>query len=115
MSPPTGKSGDEPARLIQALSLVPHPEGGWYRETWRAAAEDGARATGTAIYFLLEAGEKSQWHQIDADEIWLWHAGAPIELSFTDDTSAASRLILLGPNLLAGQTPQSLVAIGYLI
>jgi len=66
--------------LIARYALAPHPEGGWYRETWRAAAEPGQRAAGTAILFLLEAGQRSHWHKVDADEIWLWHDGAPIAL-----------------------------------
>ena len=55
--------------IIAALDLAPHPEGGWFRETWRADAADGARPTGTAIYFLLKAGERSHWHRVDATEI----------------------------------------------
>ena len=67
--------------LIARHALAPHPEGGWYRETWRAGAEPGQRAAGTAILFLLEAGQRSHWHKVDADELWLWHAGAPLQLS----------------------------------
>ena len=66
--------------LIARHGLAPHPEGGWYRETWRAAAAPGERAAGTAILFLLEQGQSSHWHKVDADELWLWHAGAPLML-----------------------------------
>lgn len=71
----------EPARaVIDRLGLAPHPEGGWYRETWRADAAPGTRAGGTAILFLLEEGRRSHWHKVDAAELWLWHAGAPLDL-----------------------------------
>jgi predicted cupin superfamily sugar epimerase len=66
--------------LIARHGLSPHPEGGWYRETWRAAAGEGERAGGTAILFLLQEGQSSHWHKVDADEIWLWHDGAPVTL-----------------------------------
>ena len=49
--------------LIARHRLAPHPEGGWYRETWRAAAAPGERAAGTAILFLLEQGQRSHWHK----------------------------------------------------
>lgn len=70
-------------QIISELNLAPHPEGGWYRETYRAAAADGTRPVATAIHFLLQAGERSHWHKVDADEIWLWHAGAPLTLSIS--------------------------------
>jgi uncharacterized protein len=67
--------------LIERLGLAPHPEGGWYRETWRADAPPGERSAGSAILFLLAAGERSHWHRLtDAAEIWLFHAGDPLEL-----------------------------------
>jgi hypothetical protein len=66
--------------LIARHKLACHPEGGWYRETWRAEATAGARSPGTAILFLLEEGQSSHWHRVDADELWFWHAGAPLEL-----------------------------------
>jgi predicted cupin superfamily sugar epimerase len=55
--------------VIERLALQPHPEGGWYRETWRAEAAPGARASATAIHFLLDAHERSHWHRIDAAEL----------------------------------------------
>jgi predicted cupin superfamily sugar epimerase len=69
------------ADFIESLGLQPHPEGGHYAETWRGPDRGDGRATGTAIYFLLLAGERSHWHRVDADEIWLYHLGAPLRLS----------------------------------
>jgi len=94
--------------LIKALDLAPHPEGGWYRESWRAAAEPGERAGGTAIYFLLEAHQQSHWHRVDADEHWFWHAGAPLVLSIAAEGGLAEQL-LLGNDILSGQRPQAFV------
>lgn len=93
----------EAAELIRALDLTPHPEGGWYAETHRSAAESGARAHVTAIYYLLQAGERSHWHRVDATELWLWHAGAPLALSI------AAQTIRLGPDIAAGEQPQAIV------
>jgi predicted cupin superfamily sugar epimerase len=72
--------------LIARHNLAPHPEGGWYRETWRAAAGPDGRAGGTAILFLLEQGQNSHWHKVDADELWLWHAGAALALRIGGET-----------------------------
>jgi predicted cupin superfamily sugar epimerase len=66
--------------LITRLGLQPHPEGGFFRETWRDRPADGGRGVGTAILFLLRAGEASHWHRVDAVECWHWHAGLPLWL-----------------------------------
>ena len=95
--------------LIAALALAPHPEGGWYRETYAAPAEPGARPASTAILFLLRAGERSHWHRVDADEIWLWHAGAPLILSTAGTAAGPARDTTLGPDIAAGETPQAIV------
>lgn len=95
--------------LIATLRLAPHPEGGWYRQTWEGPLIEG-RATGTAILFLLRAGEVSHWHHVDADEIWLWHAGAPLILGV--GTGHATDHIL-GPDIGAGQMPQIIVPAGH--
>jgi predicted cupin superfamily sugar epimerase len=87
---------DEAKRVIAELGLAPHPEGGWYRETWRAAAEPGARAGGTAILFLLEAGQRSHWHRVDADELWFWHRGSAIDLLLADSDAGPVRTLALG-------------------
>lgn len=94
--------------IIAALALQPHPEGGWYRETWRAPHEKGARAAGTAIYYLLEGDQFSHWHRVDAAEIWLWHAGAPLALTTSPDGHDAEARIL-GPELAQGQHPQIVI------
>lgn len=97
--------------IIAKLGLAPHPEGGWYRQTWVGPMVAG-RASGTAIHFLLKAGERSHWHRVDADEIWLWHAGAPLMLSLAED-DARARSVRLGPDVLAGESPQVVVPKGW--
>jgi predicted cupin superfamily sugar epimerase len=90
--------------VIKALKLQPHPEGGWFRETFRDPAS-------TAIYYLLRADEISRWHRIDKAEIWHWHAGAALELSLSPDGKRRDAY-RLGPNLEAGQIPQCAVPAG---
>ncbi|MBT8155239.1 cupin domain-containing protein [Epibacterium ulvae] len=92
--------------IIAKLELLPHPEGGWYRQTW--VAENAGRPSGTCIYFLLKAGENSHWHRVDAVEIWLFHAGAPLMLSLAADESGPATDHLLSPDLSAG-APQVIV------
>jgi uncharacterized protein len=94
--------------IVETLGLAPHPEGGWYRETWRHAPPDGSRGAGTAIYFLLTRDRASHWHRVDAAEIWHFYAGAPLELSIAQDGSAGVRH-LLGVDLAAGERPQLVV------
>jgi predicted cupin superfamily sugar epimerase len=101
-------SAAEAEAMIAALGLAPHPEGGWYRETWRAAADEGARAGGTAILFLLEAGQRSHWHRVDADELWLWHAGSPLTV-LVEHENGAVREFALGGDVARGYQPQCLV------
>jgi hypothetical protein len=99
-------SADE---VIRDLHLAAHPEGGWYRETYRdAVTSSDGRARSTAIHFLLKAGETSHWHRIDAVEIWLWHAGAPLALTISAD-GEASTTHRLGVDLAAGERPQAVV------
>jgi len=94
--------------IIRALGLKPHPEGGFYAETWRDPAPEGQRGAGTAIYYLLRAGEVSAWHRVDAAEIWHWYAGAPLRLRLSDD-GRKLRDVLLGPDVIVGQRPQAIV------
>jgi predicted cupin superfamily sugar epimerase len=96
--------------LIERLGLLPHPEGGHFRETWRTPAADGGRSAGTAIYFLLRDGEESRWHKVDADEIWHHYAGAPLELWTAADGAVHRRV--LGDDILADQAPQLAVPAG---
>ena len=100
------------AEMVAALGLRAHPEGGWYRETWRAGATlPGDRALATAILFLLEAGQRSHWHRVDADELWIFQAGAPLALS-TAGAGGALEAVMLGADPRLGQAPQHLVAAG---
>ena len=98
--------------LIDQLGLAPHPEGGWYRETWRADTPDGGRAAGTAIYYLLAVGDSSHWHRVDAAEIWHFYAGAPLSLTVSPDGHDAEAM-LLGPEIATGQRPQLIVPPGW--
>ncbi|MCE8470976.1 cupin domain-containing protein, partial [Rhodovulum sulfidophilum] len=98
--------------IIATLGLAPHPEGGWYRETWVAPAGPGGRSSGTAIYYLLTEGQRSHWHRVDADEIWLYHAGDPLELSLAATEAGPARELVLGPDLAAGARPQAVVPAG---
>jgi uncharacterized protein len=99
------------AAVIAALRLRAHPEGGWFTETWRAPSIDGARPTSSAILYLLAAGERSHWHRVDADEVWQFAAGEPLELSVWDGTGAVERH-RLGADVVAGETPQVVVPAG---
>ena len=98
--------------IIEMLGLERHPEGGWFRETWRAPAGDGERAAGTAIYYLLEAEDVSHWHRVDAAEVWHWYAGGPLVLTLSPDGHDAEAHHL-GPALAAGQRPQRVVPAGW--
>lgn len=93
------------AEIIALLALERHPEGGWYKQTFRDDVA-GGRAHSTLIYYLLEAGDRSAWHRVDSAEVWHWYAGAPLQLS-VDKTTLA-----LGNDLAAGQRPQGIVPRG---
>jgi uncharacterized protein len=128
--------------LAERLDLRPHPEGGWFRETWRSPVTfepegyAGHRSAATAIYFVLYPGEQSRWHVVRSDEMWFWHDGGPLELRLggtgevpavgtaSQASSAAGdqdparpsgrdlrqpAVVLLGPDVLAGQQPQARV------
>ncbi|MEJ6398737.1 cupin domain-containing protein [Yoonia sp. 208BN28-4] len=97
--------------IIEKLDLAPHPEGGFYRQTW--IADNDGRPTGTAIYFLLRDGGASHWHTVDAAEIWFYHAGAPLILSVSQTDVGPAQDITLGPDLLSGQQPQGIVPTGH--
>ncbi|MEE4152751.1 MAG: cupin domain-containing protein [Erythrobacter sp.] len=112
MANANSETSDSAAALIAQLELAPHPEGGWYRETWRAEASEGERAGGTAILFLLKAGESSHWHRVDADELWLWQGGDPLRLSIAPGQEGPIRELSLGPAPAGGQFLQGLVPAG---
>jgi predicted cupin superfamily sugar epimerase len=95
--------------LISAMGLKLHPEGGWYRETWRGAPDDSGRASGTVILYLLESGQRSHWHAVDATEIWFWHAGAPLQLSTAQSDTGPVTDVVLGGDLLEGGYVQGII------
>lgn len=104
--------------LAELLDLRPHPEGGWYRETWAAATrvppdgDRGGRATASAIHFLLEPGEESRWHRVRSDEVWLWHRGGPLTLQLGgtgERPDPQSRIVTVGGALERGEALQAVV------
>ena len=91
--------------IVAALGMQPHPEGGWYVETWQPPSDDaGSRPIGSAILYLLAAGERSHWHRIDAVEIWHYYAGAPLKLEVVDGSK--EEIFHLGADINAGEVPQ---------
>lgn len=108
----SGADGDARA-IIDRLGLQPHPEGGWFVETYRHDPGDGGRGASTAIYYLLEVGDCSAWHRVrDADEVWHWYAGAPLALTVSPNGHDATAH-RLGPDILAGQRPQLVIPAGH--
>ncbi len=106
---PNFRDASLPDAVIRAaLKLQPHPEGGHYRELWRDVPDGGGRGAASAILFLLAAGERSHWHRIDASEIWLWQAGAPLLLGLchADGNRESMRL---GPDAGSGESFQGVV------
>jgi predicted cupin superfamily sugar epimerase len=107
---------------VRRLELSPHPEGGWFRETWRSdltldgsqlpAHYGGPRSAGTAILFALMPGQESAWHTVRSPELWLYHRGSPVELHFGPDQDRAVTW-MLGPDIEAGQHPQLLIPAGH--
>jgi len=97
--------------LIEALGLVPHPEGGWYRRTWEAPAMAAERPAASAIYYLLLEGEISAPHRIDATELWHFYDGDPLELH-REPPSGDPDVTILGRDVMDGQQPQAVVEPG---
>ena len=94
--------------VVERLGMAAHPEGGWYIQTFKDVA-GGARGHSTAIYYLLERGERSHWHRVhDATEVWHFYAGAPLALSIAEDGKPATS-VTLGANILLGERPQAIV------
>lgn len=109
-------------RTAELLDLAPHPEGGWYRETWRSGPESvpdgypGPRPAATVIYFLLTPGQESAWHRVRSDEVWLWHSGGPlimIDGGAGDRPAETADVVTLGPDLIAGHVPQHVIPGGH--
>ncbi|WP_422041193.1 cupin domain-containing protein [Roseibium sp.] len=95
--------------VVDLLNMQPHPEGGFYVETFRDEVTDqDGRAASTLIYFLLPEGIVSRWHKVDAVETWHWYGGAPLELSISTDGKSRQDL-RLGNNLVIGERPQGIV------
>lgn len=101
------------AGIIAELGLSPHPEGGWYAETFRDAP-GGGRGHSTAIYFLLERDQRSHWHRLrDAAEVWHYYAGAPLALTLCAGVGRPHAALRLGPDVLSGERPQGVVPAGW--
>ena len=101
----------DPQDIIRILGMQPHPEGGWYKQTFRDPA-GGGRGHSTAIYYLLQAGERSHWHRVrDAAEVWHYYAGEPLRLRISLD-GVELDTVTLGPDILKGERPQAIVPAG---
>ncbi len=102
--------------LVHVLGLVPHPEGGFFRETYRAEPlpfalpDRGARSASTAIYFLLSGTDFSAFHRIRSDEVWHHYAGAPLEVHTLEPSGP--KVVLVGPSVERGERPQYVVPAG---
>lgn len=98
-------------QVVRQLGLQPHPEGGYYCETFRDPETQDGRAHSTAIYYLLGAGDCSAWHRVDAAEVWHYYAGAPLALTISPNGHDA-QAFRLGPHLMTGERPQVVVPKG---
>ena len=111
---------EERPLTAERLDLLPHPEGGWFRQTWRTAAEfqpdgyPGLRAAATGIHFLLRPGEESRWHRVRSDEMWVFNRGGPLQIDLGGAGAApgAPATTVLGADLAAGESVQFLVPAG---
>lgn len=111
---------DTTSPLVQLLGLERHVEGGWFRETWKTAGSTtppgypGPRPYATGIYFLLHPGERSRWHRVRSDELWLWHRGGPLQLHLGGSGNEPGDVttVPLGPSVESGERPQVLVPAG---
>jgi uncharacterized protein len=102
--------------LVRALGLQPHPEGGYYKETYRARAQvetpRGSRSAGTAIYYLLPRGEFAAWHQVASDEVWHFYDGSPLTLYLLGEQGLTA--VTLGRDVRSGEQPQVIIPAGVL-
>jgi uncharacterized protein len=101
---------------VQALGLQPHPEGGYYREMYRATAQvetaRGPRSAGTAIYYLLPRGTFAAWHRVASDEVWHFYEGGPLTLYLLG--AGGLERVVLGREVARGERPQVVVPAGVL-
>jgi predicted cupin superfamily sugar epimerase len=119
---PSGRYTGAEARsaTAEALDLLPHPEGGWYRQTWRSGITvrpegyPGPRPTATGIHFLLGPGEESRWHRVRSDEVWVFNRGGPLrlELGGTGAAPEPGGQVVLGPAVERGEHLQAVVPAG---
>jgi len=110
---PSQNDNVEVNRIVKELDLQPHPEGGFFRETFRHVHPNGERGACTAIYYLLPGGQFSAWHRVlDADEVWCFHGGASLELAIRDPEGTEC-VYRLGTHVLMGERPQVVVPRGY--
>ena len=94
--------------IINYLKLTEHPEGGWFKETFQSKETSNGRSNVSLIYYLLKENENSHWHRVtDADEIWLWHLGDPLLLSYSDERS--TKEITLGPDFNNNEKLQAVI------
>ena len=101
-----------PEDIIDTLGLEPHPEGGWFGETFRAVSGGSERSVSTAICHLLKAEEQSRWHRVvDADEIWNWYAWSSLLLSLSENGRGRQEILLVA-NIVAGERPKAVVPKG---
>jgi hypothetical protein len=100
--------------VVRLLNLEPHPEGGWYRETFRDVSGPDGRARSTAIYYLLKEGQRSHWHRVtDAVEVWCFHAGDALDLDVARPAGGRAQRLVLGSDLGLGELPQAVVPAGW--
>jgi predicted cupin superfamily sugar epimerase len=107
---------------VRQLDLAPHPEGGWFRETWRSELSigqaalppgySGPRNAGTAILFVLMPGQQSAWHTVRSAELWMYHRGGPLLLEMGAERDCATTY-LMGSDICAGELPQVVVPPGH--
>jgi predicted cupin superfamily sugar epimerase len=112
-----GKNPMDAEMLVRELGLLPHPEGGFFRETFRAEALPfalsgrGVRSASTAIYFLLSGAEFSAFHRVRSDEVWHHYAGDALELHSLDPARGHERVVL-GSRIAEGERPQHVILAG---
>ena len=101
-------------KIVRLLDLAPHPEGGWFRESFRDVPGPDGRARSTAIYYLLAEGARSHWHRVtDAVEVWHCYAGAALDLDIAPYEGGRAQRIVLGGDLGLGELPQAVVPAGW--